>query len=518
MVVKERKVSLVEKIGRRLPEANILFMLMIVGTLILSAILAGSYYKVTGDQTTPKVVGENAYEVVNMLKPTNFRWIFEMFINNFRSYPPLGVVIVGVIGFGFAEKVGLLGTLIKKLGFSTPEKVILPIIIFIGVNSSIASDAGYIVLIPLAGALYAGLGKNPLVGIAAAFAAVSAGFGAALIPTPGDGLLGEITARVALQNDIEFLLNPVTQNLIFMIASTFFLTALITFITKYFIEGKVSHFEIVIPEEDRIEIGELTSEEVKGLKSAGVALVITILVLVFLYFVGVLKTYTPADPNFPVVVHPLPNGTVNPILNNIIVIMVLLFLFPSLAYARATGQIKNSKDYTALNVNAMKSMAYIMVFAIFAGNFLALFNYSGIAQFIANHGAQLLLDLQLNNKYLLLIGFIIISALINLFMGSASAKWTLLAPIFIPLMFFASHEQLSVEVVQAAYRVADSSTNVISPLMTYIGVILLFAKKYSPKFELGDLIALMMPYSIGILLGWSAFFIIWLSLGLPFGL
>ncbi|MFV0254947.1 MAG: AbgT family transporter [Erysipelotrichaceae bacterium] len=496
---KTKKIGFIERIGRFLPESNILFLILIGILIVVSFFLQGNYTGADGITT---------YQVKNLLSVEGIRWILYNFINNFRAYPPLGIVIVGVIGFGFAEKVGLLGTLIKKIGHSTPDKFILPVIILIGINSSIASDAGYVVLIPLAGALYAGLGRNPLVGIAAAFAGVSAGFGAAFIPTPGDGLLGNISEKVV--EDImgkEFLFNPVTMNLIFMFVSTIFLTVLITFVTKKFVEPKADHYDITIPNEGQIEIGKLTTEESKGLKSSLVALIIVICTFVALYFLGPLQSFVNEAGDLK-----------NPLLDNIIVIMIALFLFPSLAFGITTNKVKNSKDYIEITTNSMKDMAYILVFAVFAGNFLAIFSFSGISNYIAHNGALLLINLNIQNDILLIIAFIIICAFINLFMGSASAKWVLLAPIFIVMLDSVSGGSLSADYVQLAYRIADSSTNIITPLMSYMGIILLTAKKYAPKFEVANLISIMMPYSWSILIGWSTFFIIWMVLGLPIGI
>lgn len=499
------KKGVIERIGAALPESNLLF-LILIGIIIVVSFLAQGEYQGVQEGTT--------YTVSNLLSLEGIRWILYNIINNFRAYPPLGIVIVGVIGFGFAEKVGLLGTLIKKVGHSTPEKFILPVIIFVGINSSIASDAGYVVLVPLAGALYAGLGKNPLIGICAAFASVSAGFGAALIPTPGDGLLGEITKRVVVETmGREFTYNAVTMNLLFMIGSTIFLTILITFVTNKFVNKRAAHHEIVIPTEDAIKIEALSDKEKKGLRAAGIALVLVVVALVAMYFGGILKSYTE-------VVDAATGATksFNPILDNIIVIMIAIFLFPSIAYGRTVGAITSGKEYVSVTTKAMKDMAYIMVFAIFAGNFLAIFSHSGIDKFIANHGAQLLINMNIKNDLLLIVLFILISAVINLFVGSASAKWTLLAPIFIVMLDTVSNGSLGADVIQAAYRVADSSTNIITPLMTYMGVILIAAKKYAPKFEIGDLISIMAPYSVSILIGWSAFFVGWMLIGLPFGI
>lgn len=499
------KKGLVERIGAALPESNLLF-LILIGIVIAISFIAQGEYKGVQEGTT--------YTVTNLLSLEGARWILYNVINNFRAYPPLGIVIVGVIGFGFAEKVGLLGTLIKKVGHSTPEKLILPVIVFLGINSSIASDAGYIVLVPLAGALYAGLGKNPLTGICAAFASVSAGFGAALIPTPGDGLLGAVTKSVVEDTmGREFTFNAVTMNLLFMIASTFFLTFLITFVTNKFVNKRAEHYEIAIPEEDAIKIEALSAKEKKGLKAAGIALLIVIAALVAMYFMGILQNYEAVVDEATGAVKEF-----NPILDNIIVIMICIFLFPSIAYGKTVGVITSGKEYVNVTTKAMKDMAYIMVFAIFAGNFLAIFSHSGIDKFIANHGAQALIGLNIKNDLLLIVLFIFISAFINLFVGSASAKWTLLAPIFIVMLDAVSNGSLGADVIQAAYRVADSSTNIITPLMTYMGVILITAKKFAPKFEIGDLISIMTPYSISILLGWTAFFVGWMLTGLPFGI
>ncbi|WP_423364584.1 AbgT family transporter [Mycoplasma sp. P36-A1] len=500
---KQQKLGLIERIGAKLPESNLLLLMLTAIIIILSFFAAGEHQ---GAQ-----VG-TTYEVTNLMSIDGFRWILYNIINNFRAYPPLGIVIVGVIGFGFAEKVGLLGTLIKKVGHSTPEKFILPVIVFVGINSSVASDAGYIVLVPLAGALYAGLGRNPLVGVAAAFASVSAGFGAALVPTPGDGLLGEITKGVIESSGQTFTLNTVTMNYLFMIVSTFFLTILLTFVTIKFVEKRASHHEIVIPEEDSIEIGELTTEEKGGLKAAGIALLVVCIIIGILYFTGFLTSYSEIIDEA---------GTVknyNPILDNIIVIMICIFLFPSIAFGRKMNIIKTGKDYVGVTVRAMKDMAYIMVFAIFAGNFLAIFSHSGLDKFIANNGAITLINLNISNTFVLLILFMFICAIVNLFIGSASAKWTLLAPIFITMLDQASNGSIGPEIVQAAYRVADSATNIITPLMSYMGVILICAKRYAPKFELGDLISLMSPYSVAVFLGWGTFLLIYVLLGIPFGL
>ncbi len=501
--------SWIVKVGRMLPESNILFLWLIAFVCIGSAIFAGTY--------TSVVEGSNEIVVKNMLSADGLVWFFYNAIHNFTSYSPLGIVVVGVIGFGFSEKTGLLGAAIKKLGVATPENLLLPVVVFIGINSSIASDAGYVVLIPLAGALYAGLGKNPLIGITAAFAGVSAGFGAALIPTPGDGLLGGITEQVVVANGwqlADFGINSyVTMNYIFMIASTFLLTVVITVVAKFFANKAVHSYEYTIPE-DLHTASDLTETETKALKSAGIALLATCALFVFLGFT-VLGTFS---SNELLGMAEKTSGNYSPIRDNIIVVMIFIFLIPSLVYGKIVGTITDGKSYIKLTSSAMSDISYFLVFAIFAGNFIAIFNYSGLSSYIANVGAELLLNMNMTNPVVLMFGFIIVSAFINMFMGSASAKWNILAVIFVPMLIQATGGELGPEAIQAGYRVADSSTNVITPLMTYAGIILIACRRYIDDFEYGDMLALMMPYSIAILVSWSIFYCIWLGLGLPFGI
>ncbi len=508
-IKKDVKQSWIVKVGRMLPESNILFLWLTAFVLLGTFIFQGNH--------TSAIEGGNDIVVKNMLSIDGLNWFFYNAINNFRSYAPLGIVVVGVIGFGFAEKTGLLGSAIKVLGVKTPDALLLPVIVFIGINSSIASDAGYVVLIPLAGALYAGLNKNPLIGITAAFAGVSAGFGAALIPTPGDGLLGGITEQVLEANGMflaDFGINSyVTMNYLFMIASTFFLTVTISIVGILFVNKNVENYEYTIPE-DFSHGSDLTDVEKKGLNRAGLALLAVIAIFVVLYFTAL----KPFEANELIGLNARSNRMYVPIRDNIIVVMIMAFLIPSIVYGKSVGKITDGRSYISLTVQAMSDIAYFLVFAVFAGNFIAIFNFSGLSQFIANSGAGMLQSMKMDNPILLMLGFIAVTAFINMFMGSASAKWNILAVIFVPMLIQATGGELGPDAIQAGYRVADSSTNVITPLMTYSGIILIACRRYVKDFEYGDMLALMLPYSIGILVTWAAFFSIWLGLGLPFGI
>ncbi len=528
--MEERKQSIVERIGSKLPEISILFLLLMLITAVASAFLQGVHEFAS--------VG-SAVTVQNALSPEGFLYIMDNLIDNFIGFAPLGIVLGIIIGVGVAEKSGLLGVVLKQIGIKSPDWALIPIIVFLGVISSIASDAGYIVLIPLAGALFASIGRNPLIGIAAAFAGVSAGFGANLLPTPGDALLGAITESVAIENGIPFTYNVVLMNYFFLIGSTFLLTIVGTFITNRFIVPKFENRSFEMPEEINSDETHITDEQKSGLRAAKLGLiavlVVTALIWAWINLIhggfyqdvdGVLVTgnaleswagFTSGMTIDSAVADSLLKAR-SPLVDNIIVVMLFLFLVPGYAYGKATGQIKSADDYIKMTTSAMADSAYILVLAFFAGNFVALFSWTGIGHLIANGGADVLIRSGLNAyPVLLLIGFVLVSALINLFIGSASAKWTLLAPVFIPMLYGANPE-LTPELVQVAYRVADSSTNIISPLMTYTGIVILYGMKYDKKFNYGTLMDMMYPYSFGFLISWTIFLIIWFMTGLPLGL
>jgi aminobenzoyl-glutamate transport protein len=506
-VPKEQYDSWVLRIAKKLPESMILFIYFIILTIIASFIFQGEYEAISGGY----------YTVNNMLSVDGLIWYFYNFIPNFLNLGALGIIIVGAIGFVFAEKVGMLGSLIKLVSIKAPEKAILPIVVFLGIASSVASDAGYIVLIPIGGALYAGIGKHPLLGIMAAFAGVSAGFGASILPTPGDGLLGSVTAQIAYDTGFPIEMNYITMNYYFMLASTIMLTFLISWTVSKYGDKRVAPYEFIIPEDMRDnDMTKMTPEETKALKKAGVTLLILSGILAVLVYTGVLG----AQQIYfnPVTLQPLETArNVNPLVDNIIVTMIMLFLFPSISYGRSIGKIKNTRDYINLTVDSMTNMAYTVAFFIIVGNFLATFQASGLSNHIGNQGANFLIRMNIANPVVLMLVFMMMSAFINLFMGGATTKWLILAPAFLPMLLLATDGALTPQAIQAGYRVADSATNVISPLMSFMGVIVVFCKSFVPDFEFGDLIIMMVPLAVSVLIGWTTFYLIWLGLGIPFG-
>jgi aminobenzoyl-glutamate transport protein len=424
----------------------------------------------------------------------------------------LGVILIVIMAVGVAENSGLFGALIKRAGAHIPQNLLPLLLVLIGILSSIATDAGYLVLIPLAGLLYAGLGRNPLIGMAAAFAGVSAGFSANIIPGPVDAIIGlnaQVFAEaqgVPFENAAGEALNPVTMHWIFIVVSTFVLSATGFWVTKRFVEPKLDAGEFVIPND--IDPGEfaVSAQEQQGLRFAGIGTIVSML-MIFGLALGPLASYVNDS------------GTVvRPYMNNIILLISLFFTVTGIFYGVATQRFKSVWDVVQAMVTQMNTMGYILVLTFFTYNFLGLVGYSGLGTWITFLGAEFLQALGLQ-KYpvLLLIGFILTTAFINIFIGGLTSKWMLLGPIFIPMLFFVNPE-MTPDFVAAAFRVADSSTNIITPMMTYAGVILAFMRKYKPNMGFGDMLIIMVPYSIAFLVVWTLLLVAFFTFGIPLGI
>ena len=505
-----KKVSLIEKIGKKIPDPVIIFAIFYV------VVLAASFF--LGGKTFETMAGDGSYTtntILNMLEPENVQWIFSnALLNNWLAYGGgvLGTILVVMLGVGLAEESGLLSTLIKKVGLKVSDKMLPIVLVFLGIMSSIATDAGYVILIPLAGLLYAGLKKNPLIGMAAAFAGVSAGFSANLIPaTPIDIIIGNNAKIFAEGQGVPFVnaagqaLNPATMHYYFVVASTFLLAIIGAFVTIKIIKPRLEKESYIIPADMNLDDFTVKKEENKALKFAGLGFLIAVVCVVGLYF-GPLKTFINAD-----------GAKVTPFMDNIILIITFLFFLPGVFYGAKVGKFKNANDVVRGMSKQMGSMGSVLVLTFFSYNFLALLSKSGLGTYITYLGGNLLKSMNLQDApILLIIGFIVITAIINLFVGGLTSKWMLLGPIFLP-MLYQVNSNMTPEVVAAAYRVADSSTNIITPLMSYAGIILVFMRKYKPEYTIGDMIRLMMPYSISFLIGWTILLLGFFAFGIPFG-
>ena len=512
MIKKEKtKPGFIERIGKKIPDPVIIFSVFFAFVMLISIFIGGKTFEVIGADGQPIV-----YEIKNMFSAENFRWILNnALLDNWLAYGHgvLGTILIVMLGVGLAEESGLLSVCIKKVGTKVSDKVLPALLVFIGIMSSIATDAGYLILIPLAGMLYVGLKKNPLIGMAAAFAGVSAGFSANLIPgSPIDVIVGNNAKIFAEGQGVPFLtaagekINPATIHYVFIVASTILLSVVGYIVTVKFIKPKLEKESYIIPEDMNLDDFSVKPEENKGLKWAGIGLLIALAIIAIGYFT-VLAPYV--DEN---------GEKVKPFMDNIILIITFVFFVPGLFYGKKVKKFNNAMDVVSALAKQMSNMGYVLVLTFISYNFLALLSYSNLGTYITYLGSEGLQALGISEyPILLLIGFIIVTAIVNLFVGGLTSKWLLLGPIFIP-MLYQVNSSLTPDMVSAAYRIADSSTNVISPLMSYAGVILVFMRKYKPKYTLGDMIKLMFPYSMAFLVSWTILLIVFFYFGIPLGI
>lgn len=503
-------ISFIEKAGKSIPDPIIIFISFLVIVFGLTALIGGLSF-----ETQSADGSAITHTIKNMTEAEHVRWVFDnALLQNWLSFGGgvLGVILIVMLGVGVAESSGLFNALIKKIGTRLNENYLAPALIFLGIMSSIATDAGYLILIPLAGLLYAGLGKNPLIGMAAAFAGVSAGFSANLIPaTPVDVIIGMNTQIFAEAQGVPFEsasgqpLSAATMHYFFIFVSTFVLVGLGTWVTKKFIEPKFKDMPYDLPEGMDLSDFSVTENEKKGLRAAFWGLIAS-LGVVALLALGPLAPYVNES-----------GKTVTPYLNNVILLIAFIFTSVGAAFGVATGKFKSLMDVIKAMIDQMNTMGYILVLTFFCYNFLGILGYSGLGTYITFMGASGLSAMGLQDSpVLLIIGFVLTTALINLFVGGLTSKWMLLGPIFVP-MLYQVNPAMTPDLVAAAYRVADSSTNIITPMMTYAGVILAFMRKYKKDLSFGDVITMMVPYSAVFLVFWTALLVIFFTFNIPFG-
>lgn len=431
--------------------------------------------------------------------------MLENAVSNFTGFAPLGVVLVGMLGIGIAESSGYIGTLLKKVVSITPSKLIVPMVVFLGIMSNVASDAGYVILIPLGALVFMAYGRHPLAGIAAAFAGVSGGFSANLLIGTIDPMLAGITNEAAHILDSTVNVTP-TANYLFMFASTFLITILGTIITTKVIEPRIGKYEGKI--DNGSDLQNISDKEKKAMTAANITFVVMVVGIIALIAMpnSFLRNLEADSFLNSIIDH-------STFMNGLIPIVALLFFVPSVVYGKIAGTVKNEKEVAAHMSKAMSSMGGYLCLAFVAAQFISYFNYTNLGTIIAVSGAELLQSANIG-AIPLLIGFILITAFINLFMGSASAKWVIMAPVFIPMFL-----KLNIDpaVVQTAYRIADSSTNIISPLMSYFAMVIVFTQVYDKKSGIGTITSLMLPYSMTFLIAWTVMFILWMVAGIPFG-
>ncbi len=516
----ERFLNFVEVTGNKLPHPVAMFFGFFVITIILSAILSQVGVSVTYKEisrATGEVIEKTTF-VQNLLTRSGIRGIFSTTVKNFTGHAALGSIVVAMLGVGLAEGTGLLNTIIKKIVLSTPKQLVSAIVVFAGVMSNIASDAGYVVLIPLGAVIFLSFGRHPLAGIAAAFAGVSGGFSANLLIGTTDPLLGGISTTAAQIVLPGYSVTP-TANFFFMFASTFLITFIGSWITDKIVEPRLGDYK-----GPKIEIdlsSQMSEEEKKGLKAAGIATIgfIAIILLMVLPENAILRLTPDEIAAFTAKNNRVP-GTMEVLKpffgDSIVYILMLAFFIPGLAYGVVAKTVRTHKDVIKAMTKAMSSCGQVLVIIFVSAQFVYVFTKSNIGIVIAVKLAGVLKDLGISGIWAA-VGLIFLTAFVNLFIGGASSKWLMLSPVFIPMFVELG---LTPEYTQLAYRIGDSTTNIISPLMSYFPIIVGFASKYEEKegsMGIGTIIAMMLPYSIAFLISWTIMFVAWTYLGLPIG-
>lgn len=561
-----RFLDFVEWLGNLLPHPVTLFALFAFGVVLLSGL--AEWLDWSAPDPRPEGAAGRApdgiIKPVSLLNGEGLRMIVENLVRNFTSFAPLGVVLVALLGVGVAEHSGLIsacirGIVLKAASFKPFERdrtfevvladsnrpalslllkaysiLFLPVryilyllrfvlnpvfnfvfkpknlvtiaICFAAVISNTASEMGYVVLVPLSAVIFHSMGRHPLAGLAVAFACVSGGYSANLFIGTIDPLLAGLTQEAANLIDPEYTVHAAV-NWYFMMISVFLITSAGTFVTLRIVEPKLGKYDESMAMEDLsddVSMDPLSDKEVNALKWTGISVLIMFGVLAM--------TIVPENG---VLRNPETGEMLNsPFLNGIVTFIFVCFLIPGFVYGRLVGTMKSDRDIIMGMSKAMSTLGLYIVIVFFAAQFVAYFGWSNLGQIFAVKGAQFLQDIGMTGP-IIFIGFIFISGSVNLMLGSASAQWAVTAPIFVPMLMLIGY---SPEVIQAAYRIGDSVTNIITPMMSYFGLILAFANKYDKDLGIGTIIAMMLPYSIFFLIGWIILFYFWVfGLGMPVG-
>lgn len=492
--------GLIEWAGNKLPDPAMLFVWALVITWLLSAWLS----TMTFTDIDPRK--NQPIQIKNMLEGGELVGFLVNMVKTFTGFHPLGVVLVALLGVGVAEHTGFVNTVIKGMLSFTPKMLITPMLIVVGIVSHTAGDTGYVLVIPLGGVIFYAAGRHPLAGIACAFAAVSGGFSANFVPSGLDPLLQGLTQQSAQLLDPARTVNPLC-NYFFTTVSSVLIIGIGWFITDYFLEPKLRAGEPIDGNpEDMPTMDPLQPREVRAMWIALGSFAVC--------FAGLAAACWPAESAFRNAQGGLfSHGA--PLMEAIVPLIFLFFLIPGVVYGVFAGTVHSHRDVVKGMSKSMSTMGYYLVLAFFASLFIKVFGDSNIGALVAVKGANFLRDLQVSGP-VTIVGIVLLSGLVNLLIGSASAKWALLGPIFVPMLMALG---FSPELTQAAYRVGDSSTNIITPLMPYFPLVVAFAQRYVKDTGIGTMIALMIGYSLSFFILWTGFLIFyWQVLGLPLGL
>jgi aminobenzoyl-glutamate transport protein len=494
----DRLLNGIETVGNKLPDPAALFLILLIVVWILSALLAPIQFS----DIDPR--NGQPLRINNQLTGGAIATFLSNLVTTFTGFHPLGVVLVALLGVGVAEHTGFINAALKGLLSFTSVKLLTPMLILVAIISHTAADAGYVLVIPLGGVIFYAAGRHPLAGISAAFAGVSGGFSANFIPSSLDPLLSGLTQAGAQILDPARTVNPLC-NWFFTGASCLLIVGLGWYLTDRVIEPRLAPAKLDGDLSDIPTLDSLGSRERRGLTAGLVTLLVGILILAL---VSLPKTSPFRSPQGDL------TAATAPLMQSIVPLIFLLFLFPGIVYGYVAGTVSSHKDIIKGMSKAMSTMGYYIVMAFFASLFIAAFGQSNLGALAALKGASALKALELPAA-ITIVGIILLTASVNLLIGSASAKWALLAPIFVPMLMQLG---LSPELTQAAYRVGDSTTNIITPLMPYFPLVVVYCQRYVKKTGIGTVVSLMIPYSISFLVLWSIFLVVYWLLGIPLGL
>ncbi len=494
----DRVLQRVERAGNALPHPTALFALFALAVVVLSAVAARLDLSVI-HPGTGKVI-----QPVSLLTVDGLHRILTNTVSNFTGFAPLGTVLVAMLGIAVAEGTGLLGAALKLLVLSAPPRILTVVLVFAGVMSNAGGEVGYVLLLPLAALVFKAVGRHPVVGLAAAFAGVSGGYSANLLLGTVDPLLAGLTQEAARIIDDGYRVSP-AANYYFMAVSTFMITAVGTLVSERIVEPRFGAWTGgVVPTGDgQAGMDTLSPAERRGLWWALGAFVVIAALLLWgtVPAQGFLRDAKTGD-----LLH-------SPFMSGIVTIIFVTGLTLGVAYGLGARTVRNERDIIAPMSKAMETLGGYLVLVFFAAQFVAFFNWTNLGLIVAVKGAEILKASGLGTTPLT-VAFILVSATINLIMGSASAKWAIMAPVFVPMFMLLGYTP---EFTQAAYRVGDSVTNVISPMMSYFALIIAFVQRYDPKAGLGTVVATMLPYSMSFLVAWTLLLVVWVLAGLPLG-
>ena len=482
----------VERVGNALPDPSVLFLILTGLVILLSGLVSWSGASATHPLTKEVIQATNLFSIEGL------HLILTTMVKNFTGFAPLGTVLIAMLGFSIAEKSGLVPTLLRLLVLKAPRKLLVPAILFAATLSHTAGDIGYLVLIPLAAMTFHSVGMNPLAGLAICFAGVSGGFAANLLLSTGDPLLAGISQEAARIISPNYSVSPVA-NWYFMASSCLLVVGIGTLVANKITIPFVGEYKGEIPAQALVPLSAL---EKRGLLWTGV-LVLGMIGMILWGAIPVDGFLRDTKSDF---FH-------SPLMKGVVPVIFFFGAFSGLVYGYVSKTFKTQDDVVKAMHGAMATMAPYLVLVFFAAQFIAFFNASNVGLILAVQGSEVLKATGLGTIPLM-IGFIVLTCLLDLVIGSASAKWVLMAPIFVPMFMLLG---ISPELSQAAYRIADSVVNIISPLMSYFPLILAFAIKYDPQARVGTVMALMLPYSVAFMIFWSIMLFAWITLGWPLG-